>query len=169
MLGQLPNVEESWSEATNDDEWLQTDAAEEKKTLARTVRDSRSWGQEALKKIREFREEVTAWRRHNDSAASRYQEWEEGTDTGDTHIATVTTKGVTSKQQQSQLRDSTKATLPDLGRSKTQDVEEGVRTRSVSRHDHVTQLNEEKLRISRRQEAEPERSTTGEKCPQKSD
>jgi hypothetical protein len=89
MLGQLSNVGESWSKATNEDEWLQTDAAEEKKTLTRTVRDARSWGQEALKKIREFREEATAWRRHNDSATSRYQEWEEGTDAGDTHIATV--------------------------------------------------------------------------------
>jgi hypothetical protein len=58
MLGQLSNIEESWDEATNDDEWLQTDAAEEKKTLARTVRDSRSWGREALKKIGEFREET---------------------------------------------------------------------------------------------------------------
>ena len=58
MLGQLSNIEESWDEATNDDEWLQTDAAEEKKTLARTVHDSRSWGWEALKKIGEFREET---------------------------------------------------------------------------------------------------------------
>jgi hypothetical protein len=48
MLGQLSNIEESWSEAMNDDERLQTDAAEEKKTLARTVRDSRSWGREGL-------------------------------------------------------------------------------------------------------------------------
>jgi hypothetical protein len=42
-------------------------------------------------------------------------------------------------------------------------VAEGVKTRSVSRNDHVTQLNEEKLRISRRQEAEPERGTTGKR------
>ena len=117
MLGQLSNIEESWDEATNDDEWLQTDATEEKKTLARTVRNSRSWGREALKKIGEFREEVTAWRWHNDSATSRYQEWEEGTNAGDAHIAP------------------------------------GVKTRSVSRNDHVTQLNKEKLKISRRQEA----------------
>ena len=44
MLGQMYSIEESWDEATNNDKWLQTDGAEEKKTLARTVRDSRSWG-----------------------------------------------------------------------------------------------------------------------------
>ena len=72
MLGQLSNIEESWGEANNDDGWLQPDdAAEKKKAIARTVSDARSWGQEALRKIREFRDESTAWQRQNESASSQ--------------------------------------------------------------------------------------------------
>jgi hypothetical protein len=55
MLAQLSNIGESWGEANDDDGWLQPDdTAEEKKAIARTVSDARSWGQEALRKIREF-------------------------------------------------------------------------------------------------------------------
>jgi hypothetical protein len=129
MLGQLSNIGESWGEAINEDGWLQTDAAEEKKALARTVHDARSWGQEALRKIREFQDEATAWRRHNDSANSQYQEWEGGADAEATHIATVSTTGVTLKQKQSQLRNSTTAARPDMDQTKTLDVAEGVKTR----------------------------------------
>jgi hypothetical protein len=163
MLGQLSNIGESWGEAINEDGWLQTDAAEEKKALARTVHDARSWGQKALRKIREFRDEATAWRRHNDSANLQYQEWEGGADAEATHIATVSTTGVTLKQKQSQLRNSTTAVRPDMGQTKTLDVAEGVKTRSVSRNGQNTQLSKEKLRISQQQEVNPERGTTGKK------
>ena len=59
MLGQMSSIEEK---VMNNNEWLHTDGEEEKKTLARTVRDLRSWGREALKKIGEFREEETSGR-----------------------------------------------------------------------------------------------------------
>ena len=40
---------------------------------------------------------------------------------------------------------------------------ERIRTRSVSRNDHITQSDEGKLRTSQRREAEPEGSTRGKK------
>ena len=86
MLSQLSNIGESWGKANDDDGWLQPDdAAEEKKALARTVSDARSWGQEALRKIREFRDESTAWQRQNDSASSQRQERKGGADAEATH------------------------------------------------------------------------------------
>ena len=113
MLGQMYSIEESWDKATNNDKWFQTDGAEEKKTLARTVRDIRSWGWEALKKIGEFREEETAWRRHDDAATSQFQEWEEGTNAED--ILPTAATGVTSKQQQGQLLKSQRAAETRFG------------------------------------------------------
>ena len=163
MLGQMNSIEESWDEATNNDKWLQTDGAEEKKTLARTVRDSRSCCREALKKIGEFLEEETAWRRHDDAATLQFQEWEEGTNAEDIHTLPTTTTGVTSKQQQGQLLKSPQAAEPDLGRTRIQKVAEGVKTWSVLRKNHITQLSGEKLRISQRREAESERSTKGKR------
>ena len=43
MIGQMSGIEESWEEATNNNEWLHADGEKEKKT--------RSWGQKALKKM----------------------------------------------------------------------------------------------------------------------
>ena len=56
MIGQISSIAESWEEAMNNDEWLHAGSEKEKKTLARAMRDSRFWGQEALKKIEEFQE-----------------------------------------------------------------------------------------------------------------
>jgi hypothetical protein len=148
MLGQLSNIGESWGEANDDDGWLQPDdAAEEKKALARTVSDARSWGHEALRKIREFRNKSTAWKRQNDSASSQRQERKGGTDAEATHVATVSKTGARSKQKQSQLRNPTTTAQPDRVQTTNPDVAEGVRMRLILRDGQNTQLNE-KLKFS---------------------
>ena len=108
MLAQLSNVGESWGEANGDDGWLQPDdAAEGKKTIARTVSDARSWGWEALKKIREFRDESTAWKPKNNPTNLQQQERTEGADDGSPHAAAVSLTGATPKQQQTKLQHHT--------------------------------------------------------------
>lgn len=89
MLNQLSHLGESWGEANNDDGWLQpVDATEEKKALARTVSDARLWGQEALRKIRDFRDESTVWERKNAPANSQREGREGGIDAKTKHVAT---------------------------------------------------------------------------------
>ena len=51
LKDQLAGTEEDWDEAKTSDDWSQTDAVGEKKVITRMVRDSRSWGREALRKI----------------------------------------------------------------------------------------------------------------------
>ena len=48
-------MEEDLNEATNGNEWAESDAAEEKKAIARIIQYSRSWGRRARCKIEEFR------------------------------------------------------------------------------------------------------------------
>ena len=50
-------MEEDWDVAINGDEWTQSDAAGEKKVIAKMIQDSRSWGRKARCKIEEFRME----------------------------------------------------------------------------------------------------------------
>ena len=89
-----------------------------------------------------------------------YQESEDSTNTKHIHVSLT---GTTPKQKQSQLLKSTPSAVPDLGRTGTQQVAKRIRTRSVSRNDHITQSDEGKLRTSRRREAEPKGSTRGKK------
>ena len=55
LADQLASMEEDWNEATNGDEWAESDAAGEKEAIARIIQDSRSWGRRAKCKIEEFR------------------------------------------------------------------------------------------------------------------
>ena len=98
----------------------------------------------------------------SDSEAT-YQEWEEGTNAEDTNTSPTAATGTMPKQQQSQLLKSTQTVVPDVGQTRAQRLAGGVKTRSVSRNDHITQLNEERFRTSRRSEAEPEGGTGGKK------
>ena len=51
LQAQLAGTEEDWDKVRTSDDWSQTDAVGEKKVITRMVRDSRSWGREALRKI----------------------------------------------------------------------------------------------------------------------
>jgi hypothetical protein len=126
MLAQLSNVGESWGEANDDDRWLQPDdAAEEKKTIARTVSNARSWGREALRKIREFRDESTAWRRKNNPTNPRHQERTKGADDRSPHVAAVSLTGATPKQQQNQLQHHTASKTATARPDKVQSTDHG--------------------------------------------
>ena len=51
LQDQLVGTEEDWDKVKSSNDWSQTDAVGEKKVITRMVRDSRSWGREALRKI----------------------------------------------------------------------------------------------------------------------
>ena len=91
LTDQLSSIEENWDEATNNVSWSQADTVEEKKIIARIVQDFRSWGREALCKIKDFQEEETEWGRHDAVVMLQYQKWEKGTDINDmqTNISSI--------------------------------------------------------------------------------
>ena len=62
MINQMSNMEESWKDIIDSKEWCQGYGVREKKLLARAMQDSRSLGNEALRKFKEFREELFKWK-----------------------------------------------------------------------------------------------------------
>ena len=109
MIGQMSNIKESWVDTTKDDDWLLVDN-EEKQLITRILRDSTSWGREALKKFDEFKEKEFIWRRNEKEAALRYQEW---VDSINTPPDTVASTALTQQQKKSQLLKLQQAALPD--------------------------------------------------------
>ena len=55
MINQMSNMEESWRDIINSQEWCQGYGLREKKLLAQAMQDSRSWGNKALRKFKELK------------------------------------------------------------------------------------------------------------------
>ena len=83
LTDQLASIEEDWEETSNSAKWSQIDVIREKKSIARMVRDSRSWRHEAMCKVKEFWAGEIQWERNNTPATLWYQEWEKHTATED--------------------------------------------------------------------------------------
>jgi hypothetical protein len=173
LTDQLASIEEDWDEAKTSDDWSQTDAVREKKAIARIVRDSRSWGREALRKIEEFRAEEIEWGRHDAAVALQYQEWFDqnmGTDQStETHTDAVEDTQTTSAddetgfapthsklcQQTHQLTKPAQTAVPDLDQNGGKGVTVSQRNWVVSDHDYELQLDDQEIQFSQNQQVQP--------------
>ena len=121
-------------------DWSQTDAVGVKKVITRMVRDSRSWGREALRNIEDFRAEEVEWRRHDAATTSQYQEWFDqhmvntqatSEDEGTSFAPTI----LKPRQQTNQLTNPARTGLPDGDRESNKEVAVSQEKRVVLNHD----------------------------------
>ena len=78
MISHMSNIEESWEDTIDSEEWRQGyDEKEKKKLLAQAMQVSWSWRREALRKFEEFQEELSVWKQREHEATLWYQTWSE--------------------------------------------------------------------------------------------
>ena len=160
LQDQLAGTEEDWDEVKTSDDWSQTDAIGEKKVITRMVRDFRSWGRKALRKIEDFRAKEIKWRQHDAAVTLQYQKWfdqdmintqttseDEGTDFAPTHLKP--------RQQTDQLTKPARTVVPEEDRNGDKGVAVSQGKWVVSDHDYGFPLDDLEIQVSQNKQVQP--------------
>ena len=126
----------------------------EKKVITTMVRDSRSWGREALRKIEDFRAKEIKWRQHDAAVTLQYQKWfdqdmENTQTTSEDEGTNFAPTNFKPRQQTNQLTNPARAVVPEGDRKSDKGVAVSQGKRVVSDHDYKFPLDDLKVQVNK--------------------